>query len=72
MNSFKITVDGTLYNVEQPTPDFDVFYLNRKNGTFCMSKSKDNKWVLDLAINNNKSIPVESIGAGIDKYKKGN
>ncbi len=71
MNSFKITVDGTMYNVEQPSPDYNIFYLNRKRGTFCMSKSKDSKWILDLAINNNHAIPVDSIGAVIDQYIKG-
>ena len=71
MNKFKINVEGTLYNVEQPSTDYNIFYLNRKNGTVCISKSKDSKWILDLAINNQNTIPVDSIGAVIDQHIKG-
>ena len=69
MKSFNVDCDGTQYLIEQPSSDYNIFYINRKQGTFCISLNQEKKWVVDLQINASSSkIAVEKIGRSIEDH----
>ncbi|WP_256009982.1 hypothetical protein [Desertivirga xinjiangensis] len=66
MKIFNIEINNQHYIVEQPSKDYDIFYVNRKKGTFCIAKDKDKKWIIETQVNPTLDLPVELIGQYID------
>lgn len=66
MKIFNIEINNQQYIVEQPSNDYDIFYVNRKKGTFCIAKDKDKKWIIETQVNPSLDLPVELIGQYID------
>lgn len=66
MKTFSININGIQYNVEQPSRDYNIFYINRKKGTCCIAKDKNKNWVVEMQLDPTVSIPVEQIGRFLD------
>lgn len=62
MKTFTININGSAYHIEQPNRDYNIFYVNRKKGTCCIAKDKDNKWIVETQLNPEVQIPLEQIG----------
>jgi len=70
MKIFNIRINNEDYTIEQPSNDYQIFYVNRKKGTFCIAKDKDKKWIVETQVNPSHIIPVELIGKYIDDQLK--
>lgn len=67
MKIFNIQIDNQDFKIEQPSTDYNIFYVNRKNGTFCIAKDKDRNWIIETQYNPSIAIPVEQIGKYLDE-----
>lgn len=71
MKIYNIEINNQQYIVEQPSSDYNIFYVNRKKGTCCIAKDKDKKWIVETQIGPaSLHIPVEQIGKYIDDQLK--
>ena len=62
MKTFTININGSNYFIEQPSRDYNIFYVNRKKGTCCIARDKDQKWIVETQLDPESPIPVEQIG----------
>jgi hypothetical protein len=67
MKTFDLNIDGTLYHVEQPNSNYQIFYINRKHGTFCIAKDKDKNWIVEMQVEP-ANVPIERLGSMIENY----
>ena len=72
MKIFNIQINNEDYIIEQPSNDYDIFYVNRKKGTFCIAKDKDKQWIIETQLGMEKQIPIEQIGKYIDSQLSAN
>jgi hypothetical protein len=67
MKIFNIQINNQDFKIEQPSADYNIFYVNRKNGTVCIAKDKDRNWIVETQYNSSINIPVEQIGKYLDE-----
>ncbi|WP_207425527.1 hypothetical protein [Pedobacter sp. SYSU D00535] len=62
MKTYTVNINGVPYFIEQPSSDYNIFYVNRKKGTCCIAKDANKKWIIETQVNPEAQIPVEQIG----------
>ncbi|WP_207421412.1 hypothetical protein [Desertivirga brevis] len=67
MKIYNVKINDQLFTIEQPSSDYNIFYVNRKNGTCCIAKDKDKNWIIEAQYNPSVNIPVEQIGRYLDE-----
>jgi len=66
MKTFNISINDQIFTVEQPSADYNIFYVNRKNGVCCIAKDANRNWIIETQYNPTQQIPVEQIGRYLD------
>ena len=66
MKIFDLEINNEHYTIEQPSTDYNIFYVNRKKGTCCIAKDKNKNWIIETQIDPSLNFPVEQIGRYID------